>query len=280
MTALAALAPVLATFVAMLGLAVGSFLNVVAYRVPLGLSVVSPPSACPGCSTEIRARDNVPVLSWLALRGRCRDCAEPISVRYPIVELITGVLFIAVAVAFLPPILPAPDAATAVAGALVLVAFLTLAALSVALTAIDLDVQRLPDRLVIPGYVVGGVLLPASAVLTGDLERRSRGGRIGHPRRLLLRARADQAGWHGHRRRQARRRAGPLPELPRLAPADRRRRCGVHPRRHRRRRAARHQARHAQHGHPVRTVDVRRNWIAVFAADPIVTSYLSIVGLA
>lgn len=170
MTELATLAPVLATLVALLGLAVGSFLNVVAYRVPLGLSVVSPPSACPGCHTEIRARDNVPVLSWLLLRAKCRDCAEPISARYPIVELITGLLFVAVAIAFLPPILAATDVAAAVSGSLVLVAFLILAALSVALTAIDLDVQRLPDRLVLPGYAVGGVLLTAAALLVGDLE--------------------------------------------------------------------------------------------------------------
>lgn len=281
MTALAALAPVLATFVAMLGLAVGSFLNVVAYRVPLGLSVVSPPSACPGCSTEIRARDNVPVLSWLALRGRCRDCAEPISVRYPIVELITGVLFIAVAVAFLPPILSAPDAATAVAGALVLVAFLTLAALSVALTAIDLDVQRLPDRLVIPGYVVGGLLLPTSALLTGDLESAARAaagsgilvafffalvlikpggmglgdvklagvlglflGFLGWPQLIVGVAAAFILGG--------------IVGIVLLATKRATRSTGI----------------------PFGPWMFAGTWIAVFAADPIVTSYLSIVGLA
>jgi leader peptidase (prepilin peptidase)/N-methyltransferase len=79
------------------GLAIGSFLNVVIYRVPLGLSVVSPPSACPHCHQEIRTYDNIPVLSWLILRGRCRDCREPISIRYPLVEASCAALFGAVA---------------------------------------------------------------------------------------------------------------------------------------------------------------------------------------
>src|SRR5689334_10677304 len=78
-----------------LGLAIGSFLNVVIYRVPAGLSVVHPPSACPQCGNQIRNRHNVPVLGWLMLRGRCYDCKEPISPRYPIVEAATGVLFAA-----------------------------------------------------------------------------------------------------------------------------------------------------------------------------------------
>ena len=75
------------------GLLIGSFLNVVAYRVPLGRSVVSPPSACPACGHHIRRRDNIPVISWLLLQGKCRDCGAAISARYPIVEAVTGVLF-------------------------------------------------------------------------------------------------------------------------------------------------------------------------------------------
>ena len=75
------------------GLLIGSFVNVVAYRVPEGISIVRPSSACPVCAAPIRPRDNLPVLSWLLLRGRCRDCGAPISVRYPIVELATGLLF-------------------------------------------------------------------------------------------------------------------------------------------------------------------------------------------
>src|SRR5665811_1031429 len=85
---------------AVLGLIVGSFLNVVIYRVPRNESIVSPPSACPRCATPIAVRDNVPVLSWLALRGKCRQCHAPIDVRYPVVELVTALLFAGVAVRF------------------------------------------------------------------------------------------------------------------------------------------------------------------------------------
>lgn len=155
--------------VAALGLAIGSFLNVVAYRVPLGLSVVSPPSACPGCGSAIEARDNVPVLSWVLLRGKCRHCAEPISSRYLVVEAITAVVFIAVALRFLPGALAAASVPALVSGVLVLVAFLYLAAISVALTAIDLEVHKLPNRIVLPSYAVGAVLLGAAGVVGGDL---------------------------------------------------------------------------------------------------------------
>lgn len=84
---------------AVVGLVVGSFLNVVVYRVPRGLSIVRPPSFCPRCATPVRPADNVPVVSWLVLGGRCRACGEPISVRYPLVEAGTGMLFALVAVA-------------------------------------------------------------------------------------------------------------------------------------------------------------------------------------
>src|SRR4051794_798406 len=75
---------------ALVGLAVGSFLNVVIYRVPIGKSIVTPPSACPKCNTPVAPRDNIPVLSWLLLRGKCRHCQAHISIRYPIVEALTG----------------------------------------------------------------------------------------------------------------------------------------------------------------------------------------------
>src|SRR6187549_2630151 len=78
------------------GLVVGSFLNVVIYRVPRKESVVKPRSHCPKCETPIAGRDNIPVVSWLILGGKCRHCGEPISAQYPIVELLTGVLFAAV----------------------------------------------------------------------------------------------------------------------------------------------------------------------------------------
>ena len=79
------------------GLVIGSFLNVVIYRVPAGLSVVAPASACPTCNTFIRPRDNIPILSWVLLKGRCRSCGSAISPRYPAVELLTGVAFLLVA---------------------------------------------------------------------------------------------------------------------------------------------------------------------------------------
>src|SRR4029453_5316417 len=83
-----------------LGLAVGSFLNVVIYRVPRDESLVSPGSHCPNCGHAVRNQHNVPVLGWLLLRGRCADCATPISARYPLVEAGTGALFVAVAPKF------------------------------------------------------------------------------------------------------------------------------------------------------------------------------------
>ena len=84
---------VLALVIFVLGLCVGSFLNVCIHRIPIGLSVLHPRSRCPSCSTAIRARDNLPVLGWLILGGKCRDCRARISPRYPIVELTTGLLF-------------------------------------------------------------------------------------------------------------------------------------------------------------------------------------------
>src|SRR6202044_1107280 len=84
----------------LLGLVIGSFLNVVIYRVPRGISVVSPRSACPSCETPILERDNVPVISWLPLRGHCRTCQEPISPQYPLVELACAGLFAGTAARF------------------------------------------------------------------------------------------------------------------------------------------------------------------------------------
>ncbi|GGE81907.1 prepilin peptidase [Mycetocola zhadangensis] len=164
-------------FVGVLGLLIGSFLNVVVYRLPNGMSVVSPPSACPGCDSEIKAFDNVPVLSWIALGGKCRDCREPISSRYPLVEAGVGVFFALVAF-WLWQTLPQMPLATneVVAGILALVAFLWLAGVSVALALIDLDTHKLPNAIVLPSYVVGGVLLAVAGVLSGDTEALVRAG--------------------------------------------------------------------------------------------------------
>jgi leader peptidase (prepilin peptidase)/N-methyltransferase len=134
---------------ALIGLVVGSFLNVVIHRVPRGDSVVRPRSHCPACGSGIRPRDEVPVLSWVLLRGRCRDCGTGISVRYPLVELLTAVVFVALALKFGP--------------SSTLPAYLYLGAICVALALIDLDTKRLPDAITLPSYPIGILLLGLSA---------------------------------------------------------------------------------------------------------------------
>ncbi len=129
----------------LLGLAVGSYLDVVVSRVPCGGPVLSSPRTRPECGHRIRAVDAVPVFSWIALRGRCRDCGAPVPKRYPAVEAGTAVLFgLVVWRVGLRWSLPA---------------LLYLAAVAVALALIDLAVRRLPDAIVLPSYVVGLVLL-------------------------------------------------------------------------------------------------------------------------
>lgn len=156
--------------VGVLGLLIGSFLNVVIYRVPLGRSVVSPPSSCPGCSTQIRPQDNIPVLSWLALRGRCHNCEMPISKRYPAVELGAGVFFTIAALLTLPAVFEASTGLLLAAAILVTLAYLYLAAITIALALIDIDVHRLPNAIVLPSYIVAGVLLGVASILAGDAE--------------------------------------------------------------------------------------------------------------
>lgn len=157
--------------VAGFGALIGSFLNVVVYRVPAGRSIVSPPSACGSCGAAIKPHDNIPVVSWLALRGRCRACRSAISIRYPLVEAATAVAFAVVAWWFWagPQAPVGGDGPALAAGVLRVVAFLYLAAISIALALIDLDVHRLPDAIVLPGYGVGAVLLGAAALLAGDV---------------------------------------------------------------------------------------------------------------
>jgi leader peptidase (prepilin peptidase)/N-methyltransferase len=140
-------------FCALIGLVFGSFLNVVIWRIPRGESVVRPPSACPSCQTQISARDNIPVISWLLLRGRCRSCGAPISARYPLVEALTGVVFALLALRF--------DATAQ------LPAYLYLGAIGVALAFIDLDTKRLPDKLTLPSYPVAVALLAVAAAVDG-----------------------------------------------------------------------------------------------------------------
>jgi len=133
--------PLTSFFVLALGLVLGSFLNVCIHRLPLGMSVVRPGSRCPSCETPIRWYQNVPVVSWLALRGRCASCRKPISWRYPAVELLSGALLLALWSAF------GASAAFAVSAPFALA--------MVVLFFTDLDHRLLPDRVTLPGFAVG-----------------------------------------------------------------------------------------------------------------------------
>ncbi|MDG6102235.1 prepilin peptidase [Dactylosporangium aurantiacum] len=147
--------------VGVLGLAIGSFLNVVIHRVPRGESLLRPASHCPQCTAPVRPWHNVPLLGWLLLRGRCADCAAPISVRYPLVELGTATLFVAVAARF--------------GWSAALPAWLYLAAIAVALALIDLDVLRLPNAIVLPSYLVVPTLFLPAVILERDWSSGLRG---------------------------------------------------------------------------------------------------------
>lgn len=162
----------IAVGVGIFGSLIGSFLNVVIFRVPAGRSIVSPPSACGTCGSRVRPFDNLPVLSWLLLRGKCRDCRAVISARYPLVELGTALFFAAVTLLVLEKLSVGTESVTqVVATAIILVAFLYFAAISVALALIDLDTHRLPNTIVLPSYIVGAVLLTAGALLAGEPTR-------------------------------------------------------------------------------------------------------------
>jgi len=124
---------------ALLGLVVGSFLNVVAYRLPRGESLAFPGSRCTSCGQAVKPWDNVPVLSWLLLRGRCRSCGERISPRYPLVEMVTGAVFTVVALAL------SFDAD--------LIVLLPFAAVLVAVAAIDLEHRIVPNKIVLPAAI-------------------------------------------------------------------------------------------------------------------------------
>lgn len=137
-------------FYALLGLVIGSFLNVCIYRIPREKSVVTPRSACPRCGAPIRPWDNIPVLSWLLLRGRCRSCRQPISFQYPLVELLTAAAFLACAWhwEFASP------------------TFVNTLLLSVIIILIFVDYHHriLPNILTLPGILAGIVLSPFQAI--------------------------------------------------------------------------------------------------------------------
>ena len=149
LAAVAATRPAVTAIAAVVGLVVGSFLNVVVYRVPQGLSVNRPGSFCPSCRAPIAPYDNVPVVSWIVLRGRCRRCGAPISPRYPLVELANGVVFGLVAWALGPH--------WAVPGMCVLGATL------LALALIEVDGPAAPAAVALVSGGLGVVLLVAAA---------------------------------------------------------------------------------------------------------------------
>ena len=136
-----------------LGLVIGSFLNVVIHRLPRGESVVHPPSHCPGCGRRIGPFENVPVLSYLWLRGRCRGCGMRISLRYPAIEVATGLLF---------ALLVARHGVSPIA-----VVYLLFAAALVAAAAIDFDHRIIPDRISVGGLGIALVLVPAAQAASG-----------------------------------------------------------------------------------------------------------------
>ena len=132
------------------GLVFGSFLNVCIYRLPLGRSVVAPRSACPGCGTPIAAFDNIPVLSWFLLGGKCRTCRQPIAPRYWMVELMTGILFLSCVLRF--------------GVTIAAIKFCVFSFLVLGLIFTDADTKLLPDALTIPGIWIGLLLSPFTPV--------------------------------------------------------------------------------------------------------------------
>jgi len=128
----------------LLGLVTGSFLNVVIYRLPRGESIVSPPSHCPECGHELSPWELIPVISFALQRGRCRECGSSISIRYPLVEMVTGLIFLFNAYFFIE-------------GALIATGII-LGALLLALSMIDIDRQILPDKLTLLGLALGLII--------------------------------------------------------------------------------------------------------------------------
>src|SRR5215469_8949801 len=139
------------------GACIGSFMNVVIYRLPAGLSLLHPPSRCPACETPIRATDNVPIFGWLWLRGRCRQCQAPISPRYPAVELLVAILFVGLAWLELlsPGGNPVDNGGTLAESWGVYAYHLFLLCSLICAAFIEFDGQALPARLTVPTLIVG-----------------------------------------------------------------------------------------------------------------------------
>ena len=142
----------IALYSLLVGLALGSFMNVCIYRIPLEKSIIRPSSSCPNCGKKIRFYDNIPLISYLLLLGRCRHCHHPISWRYPAVEAITGLLSLALFIRY--------------GLSLQYLLFLLFATTLVTISFIDLDHQIIPDVLSIPGIVAG----LAAAFIPGNVS--------------------------------------------------------------------------------------------------------------
>lgn len=147
---------IVVVFTGILGLIFGSFGTVAAWRIPRRENIVSGRSHCPSCGAMITAFENVPVLSWVILRGKCRHCGNPISIRYPLIELTTGVLFAGAAAKF--------------GWSVETFVFAAFFWVLVVLTVIDLDHKLLPNRIVYPAFVVGWAGLVAAAIADGTTD--------------------------------------------------------------------------------------------------------------
>ncbi len=150
----------IALFAFIFGLVIGSFLNVVIYRVPRGQSIAFPPSHCPGCDTHLKPMDLVPVFSWLFLKGRCRHCGAGISIRYPLIELFTALIFLLLSLNF---------------WGWQLISLLILSSVLIVAAVIDYEHGIIPNKLLLTGFIIGLIIflfrpvLPLSQHLLGVL---------------------------------------------------------------------------------------------------------------
>jgi leader peptidase (prepilin peptidase)/N-methyltransferase len=149
----------LLVFLGLFGLAIGSFLNVLIVRVPSGESLLHPPSKCPQCEQPIARRDNIPVLSWILLRGRCRSCQEPIPVGYPIVELANAALWVIAGLRF--------------GASAALIPYALLFSVLLALSVIDLELYILPNKITYPAILTSLVAIPILSFAATDEPVRS-----------------------------------------------------------------------------------------------------------
>ena len=138
------------------GLAVGSFMTVAVHRLPLGESVISPRSRCPSCGVELRNRDNIPVVSWLLLRGKCRSCGAPISTEYPLTELVTAALVVGAAIAYTSP--------------WVIIAVAALLSMMPAISLIDIRHHIIPNKLMYPSLIGFPVFLVVARLLGAPVD--------------------------------------------------------------------------------------------------------------